>query len=139
MSQKNKQIIQQPQHSPFVAQHAQFQKIHSGPLPPAEELIKYNDAFPDAANRIIIMAELQQQHRFDLEKRVIDEQLKQSSRGQIFGFILGLIGLIGSVYAIISGYEVSGTILGGTSLTALVSLFVIGKREQKKSLEAKEK
>jgi len=117
----------------IIAQQAEFQVFaSSGPLPSADELIKYNLANPDAADRIIKMAELQQQHRFGLEINVINKQLKESQRGQLFGFILGLIGLLGSIYSINTGNEISGSILGGGSLTMLVSLFVLGKKEQKK-------
>ncbi|OGU16083.1 MAG: hypothetical protein A2X61_13295 [Ignavibacteria bacterium GWB2_35_12] len=100
-------------------------------------MIKYNNACPDAAERIIKMAEQQQQHRTELENKVITQQIKESQRGQIFGFILGLIGLLGSIILIYSGKEIGGSILGGGSLTLLVSLFVLGKKAQKKSLEEK--
>src|SRR5258708_6290391 len=41
---------------------------YSGPLPPPEMLVGYNDAFPGCAERIVAMAERQSQHRQDMEK-----------------------------------------------------------------------
>jgi uncharacterized membrane protein len=41
--------------------------VHSGPLPPPEDLAKYNMIVPDAAERILRMAEKQQAHRMELE------------------------------------------------------------------------
>ena len=40
------------------------------------------------------MAENQSEHRIELEKHAITEELKQSKKGQTFGFILALIGLV---------------------------------------------
>jgi uncharacterized membrane protein len=137
MSQKNNQMEQQSSNKKIVSQQTQVQTFRSGPLPPADELIRYNEATPDASDRIIRMSEQQQQHRFSLEKYVIENQLKESSRGQIFGFILALIGLLGSIFTIYSGKEIGGSILGGGSLTVLVSLFIMGKKEQRKSLDLK--
>ena len=40
---------------------------YSGPLPPADELKKYNEVSPQAAERIIAMAERQAAHRQKME------------------------------------------------------------------------
>lgn len=64
---------------------ARHQSIFLGPLPPASELIKYNSAVPDAANRIIKMAENQQQMR---EKELIANIEKDKK-----GFWAGLYSL----------------------------------------------
>ena len=44
-------------------------KISSGPIPSAEELSKYNKIEPELVNRIVSMAENQQNHRLNSEKR----------------------------------------------------------------------
>ena len=51
----------------------------SGPLPPPETLIRYNDAVPDGAERIIALAERQAAHRMALESRVVDADIKRSN------------------------------------------------------------
>lgn len=84
------------------------------------------------------MAEKQQDHRIGLENHTIKEQLTQSRRGQLFGLIVGLAVIASSIIAIISGFPWQGTILGTGGLTGLVSVFVLGRREQKKSLESKD-
>ena len=43
----------------------------SGPLPPPLVLVQYNEAVPDAADRIIKMAESQSSHRQNLETKVL--------------------------------------------------------------------
>ncbi|MFH1760058.1 MAG: DUF2335 domain-containing protein [bacterium] len=48
------------------------QASFSGPIPHPQILQKYNEIVPDAAARIIKMAENQATHRQDLEKTVDD-------------------------------------------------------------------
>lgn len=110
---------------------------HSGPLPIPEDLSEYNNIIPNGADRIMAMAEKQQQHRIDLEKKVVGRQTFQSQLGQIFGLLIGLgaIGMGG--YCTLQGHEIAGSILGTGGLTGLVSVFVLGKRAQKQSLERK--
>lgn len=68
-------------------------KSHSGPLPAPDTLSEYNELIPNGAERIMKMAENQQSHRHELEKKIIPNQVQQSKMGQWFGFILGLVGL----------------------------------------------
>ena len=110
---------------------------HQGPLPHWEDLEKYDRIIPNGADRIMSMAEKQQDHRMKLETTAITEQLTQSKRGQTFGFLIGLTAIVGGVVCIMFGYEWSGAFLGGGGLTGLVSVFVIGKKKQSKSLEDK--
>jgi uncharacterized membrane protein len=110
---------------------------HSGPLPPPEVLQKYNSAIPNGADRIMIMAEKQQEHRFELEKSTIKEQLSQSKRGQRFGLVIGLAAIAGSVSCILLGHEWPGAVIGVGGITGLVSVFVYGKTQQRKSIKDK--
>ena len=110
---------------------------HRGPLPPPEVLAKYNIAATNGADRIMLMAEKQQEHRFELEKTTINEQLSQSRRGQTFGFLIGLTAIAGSVTCIMFGHEWSGALLGVGGVTGLVSVFVYGKSSQRKSIAEK--
>lgn len=126
------------QNQPAIIQKHQQLTYRSAPLPPPEELNKYNDVVQNGAERIIKMAENQQQHRMNLEVMAVTSQLKESSRGQIFGFIIGLAGIIGSLVIANNGFETAGSIIGSTSLVGLVSVFVLGKKYQKNNLEKKD-
>lgn len=111
------------------------QRSHSGPLPDADTLIKYDTVIPNGADRIMKMAEGQQSHRMEMENKVITSQASQSKLGQIFGLIIGIIGIgSGTFLAAIGEATVGGIIAGGT-VVSLVSVFVIGKTIQRKSLE----
>lgn len=48
------------------------QSSYAGPLPPPGMLVQYNEAVPDAADRIIAMAERQSAHREQLETAVVN-------------------------------------------------------------------
>ncbi|MGO2103477.1 MAG: DUF2335 domain-containing protein [Psychroflexus halocasei] len=44
------------------------EKSHSGPLPDAETLVRYDSVIPEGAYRIMKMAENQQNHRISIKK-----------------------------------------------------------------------
>ncbi len=111
------------------------EKMHSGPLPDAETLVKYNSVIPNGADRIMKMAENQQSHRIKIENKVIQSQSNQSIVGQIFGLILGLVGLACGTFLAYNGIETVGAIIAGGTVVSLVSVFVIGKKTQRKSIE----
>lgn len=107
------------------------ERSHSGPLPDAETLIQYNSVIPEGADRIMRMAEKQQEHRMNLENSVISSQSKQSNLGQWFGLIIGLVGIGCGTFLAYCGETTVGGIIAGGTVVSLVSVFVIGKRTQK--------
>lgn len=103
-----------------------------GPLPSPKVLQGYNNVIKDGAERVIRMAENQSQHRMELEKYAINGQIKQSGRGQLFGFILALVCIFSTIYLAIKGHEKIAIALGSTTVVGLVSIFVVGKFFQSK-------
>ncbi len=112
-------------------------KSHSGPIPDAETLSEYNNVIPDGANRIMIMAEKQSEHRIAMENKVISSQIIQSNLGQIFALIIGLFTIGVGAWCICSGYEFGGGFLGVGGVVGLVTAFIQGKNSQKKDLNSK--
>ncbi len=55
-----------------------------GPLPPPRLLEQYNKILPGLAERIVSLTEAQSKHRQHLEKTVVESQVKESYRGQLF-------------------------------------------------------
>lgn len=105
---------------------------HSGPLPDPESLARYNEIIPNGADRIMKMAENQQGHRFDIERKVVKGTNNQTTRGQWFALIIALI-LIGAAifFGINKQPELAKSILI-TTLIGVVGLFISGKYLQKK-------
>lgn len=111
------------------------EKTHSGPLPDAETLIQYNTVIPEGADRIMKMAEKQQEHRMQIENKVINSQSSQSKLGQIFGLVIGVVGIASGTYLASIGETTVGGIIAGGTVVSLVSVFVLGKKVQRKNLE----
>jgi len=112
-------------------------RSHSGPLPPPEDLALYNQAIPNGADRIMKMAEKQLDHRVQIETVVIRSQQLQSGRGQIFGFLIGIIGILAGSYVTIQGHGVVGGAIAGTTSVSLVYAFIAGQRAQRRDLASK--
>lgn len=108
-----------------------------GPLPHPNDLAAYNEIVPGSAKTIINMALSQSEHRQNLEKSVINSDIKNSKLGLIFGLIIGLTGMGSAVYCASIGQPTVGSILGGGTLAMLVSTFVYGSKSRKKERERK--
>jgi uncharacterized membrane protein len=109
----------------------------SGPLPPPEALARYNDVLPGAAERIVAMAEKQQEHRQMLEKNVVFANSSSQTRGTYLGFIVAMSAIIGGTFLIYAGRGAMGIAAIISSLAALVGVFVYGRRSQRSELAKK--
>lgn len=114
---ENVQIIQQLRH-------------FSGPLPSPENLLNYDKVTPGAANRIIEMAEKNQEHRLYINKIMAESDVKKSLRGQIFGFAIAAIAFtVATICAFLDQKEI-GIAAIGFSLVSIVSTFVLGRKSK---------
>jgi uncharacterized membrane protein len=109
----------------------------TGPLPHPEILRGYEDVVPGAAERLLTMAERNSQHRRDMERIVVEGGSRRAWAGLVLGFIIAVLFLIVSAALIINGYEVAGTILGTVDVVGLVTVFVVGRVEQRQEREEK--
>lgn len=100
---------------------------HSGPLPLPRHLEQYDAVIPNGAERIMQMAENEQNHRHEMDKKVLPKHLNITKRGQVFGFIIALVVIGSGSFLAYEGHETVGSILVGTTVVSLVSVFVIGK------------
>ncbi|MFH1564357.1 MAG: DUF2335 domain-containing protein [bacterium] len=80
----------------------------SGPLPPPSILEKYNQIIPNAAERILVMAEKQSQHRRELEVKVTKADILDGRMGIICGLIIGLAGMVATVLISLYGQPIMG-------------------------------
>lgn len=112
--------VRKPSIPPIQAAHSvQIQhKSHSGPLPSPEDLQRYNDISPGAAERILIMAESEQRHRHDIERLAIETdtanqrefQVAETARingiflsdrrGQYLGAFVSILAIFGAVISV---------------------------------------
>ncbi len=143
--QPTKQIPQKPTlvlpkegQSPQKTEKVIFaQHTYQGPLPPAGELIAYNDAVPDAAERILKMAEAEQKHRHANEDKIIHESIQLDKRTQWMAFGLALLAFTIAGGAIYFGYPWVASLAIGTTLTTVLSNWFGREKEIKKDKKSK--
>lgn len=112
---------------------------YSGLVPPPEWMRGYNEEMSDGANRILAMAERQEEHRQWAEKYA----LKGDSRRSWAGLLLLAVFLAGALYVswdlAMAGRELGGGILGGVAVAGIVTAFIYGlisrSRERERRLE----
>ena len=108
-----------------------------GPLPPPRLLEQYNKILPGLAERIVSLTEEQSKHRQHREKTVVESQVKESYRGQLFGLLIGISGLAISLVLALQGHDTVAGIIGSGTLVSLVTVFVLGGKKQTKELKEK--
>jgi len=108
----------------MVAQSEYF----AGPLPHPDTLKRYNDIVPDAAERIIGMAERQATHRQELEKIAMQAEIQERRMGQLLGFFIAVAVLIMAAIFAYKDMPWPAGILVGTTLVSLVGAFIYGRK-----------
>lgn len=101
-------------------------------IPPPAILKSYNEVFENGAHQIFLEFKKELDHRIEMDKVVIPEQLNQSRSGQIYGLVIAISFLIATFILIIMGHEIYGTIIGGSNIITLVTIFVLNKRQIEK-------
>ena len=126
------------QSSDSAAEHMRFlgtaiqTSLYAGPIPPADELARYETALPGAADRILKMAESQQAHRQEAEMTVIRNDAGDSKDGIRGGVIVALAALaVAGIFAV-QGHPWFGIAAVLAPITALASVFVYGTHSRNK-------
>lgn len=102
----------------------------SGPLPSPRDLAEFDRVIPGAAERILAQFEKQAAHRMSIEWRVVRSKTWQSNMGSVFGFGIGTLGLWVAKEVAMSGQGAASAIIAAVDLVGLVSVFVIGRRQE---------
>ncbi len=118
------------------------QQLFSGPLPPPEIIQGYENVVPGSGERILAMAEKQQEHRLTIEKqqqehqvasetKLINNEIRLNYLGLICAFFIAVFGLSGSIYLGLKDKPVASAILSGGTLASLVGVFISGRSKIK--------
>lgn len=115
------------------------QQVYSSPLPPPEALAKYEQLQPGLVQKIIELTETQGNHRRELEAKHLEAQIKHQERrdceaklGQVFAFLIAILGIGGGIYIALQGYQAAGSIISALGLSGIVTPFIIGRQEKEK-------
>jgi uncharacterized membrane protein len=111
-----------------------YAKISIGPLPPPEVLAEYEEL--GYAERIVRMAEKEQDQRFSVETKGVDAEISKEKRGQAIGTFL-VTGLLAcGFYLLTIGQSVAGLVALVTAATGLAGTFLLARLPSKESAEA---
>ena len=110
-------------------------EISSGPIPSPQILQQYNQVVPDAAERIICMAEKQSDHRIDIEKKVVDSNIIKSYMGMSCAAIIAVYGLYIAKEIAVNGNPWAAGIIAALDLGGLIAVAVYNGSLQKKERE----
>ncbi len=112
--------------------------IQQSNMPDVATLEGYARVIPGGADRLIALIEKQVEHRIQLENVVVPEQVRQSRRGQCFGFIVACVSFVVSIVFLFMGQaNWAGWIATSTSV-GMAAIFVTGKVLSASSLQKKE-
>jgi hypothetical protein len=126
-----------------VTEYRQIE-LRKGPIPDAEELVRYADAHPAAPSIILGEFTTQGAHRrmierrtTSLERRAMEAAIQSEQLGLACALLIALVGFGCGTYLVATDHEVAGTVIFGLDVGALVSTFILGRRfpppEQKQS------
>lgn len=110
------------------------QKFYSGPIPDAESLQKYEEVCPGFAERLMRMAEKEQEERITIQKEVISvekylniKELNNYRRGQVFALISVILVISLCCLFLYNGYAKEAKEVAITVIASLAGVFIIGR------------
>lgn len=106
-------------------------EIFAGPLPPPAILAEYDNIVPGCAEKIIDQFIDQGNHRRNLESKVIDHEIRQSTRGLYTACGLVTLALAIGGYSVYLGQEWAGFATVFTAIGSLAGVFIYGTRTRK--------
>lgn len=103
-----------------------------GPIPPPEVMIAYSEKCPDVYKLILKMTDQYHKTSIECDKQLVELETKRTLRGQMFAFLIAILGIGGAVTCAFLGESVVGSALGSVTLINLVSSFMGQKRKTEK-------
>ena len=110
------------------------EQIFSGPVPPPEVLEKYEQIQPGFAERLLKMAEKEQESRiesqqkaFDAEKELATFELNNYKRGQIFALVSVFLVVALCGYALFKNFDKSARDIGVAVIIGVAGVFITGR------------
>jgi uncharacterized membrane protein len=104
---------------------------HQGPIPSPEVIAGYEKVLAGSADRIIKMAEKEQEHRHKLQLKNQTQVGWLTFIGQLFAFVIGVSGVAGGIFLVKNDKSVTGFSVFFTSLAALVGIFLYNRKRSK--------
>lgn len=100
-------------------------EMSSGPLPHPDIIAGYEQILPGAADRIVAMAEREQDHRHGMEDQFLDVQSGLAKVGQRCAVVIALAGLVAATILGVANQPAAAAFIAGIDLLSLVGLFIV--------------
>jgi len=113
--------------------HLESTSIHVGPIPYPKTLKEYKDISPDFPERIIKMAENEQEFKINVNKKIVNRGAFGDLLSRIFAFVVVCLFIMISYILIKDGETIAGTIFAGSTLTVIVGTFIYGTNSNRNS------
>ena len=114
-----------------------LQEQYSGPLAHPRIVAGYEQFLPGSADRILTMAEQQQQHRAAQEDRGQKAAIERDKRAMNRGFVLALALMLLSALAIYLGSDLVAFGMVATSVVSLAGVFLYSHHATRQELRNK--
>ena len=114
-----------------------LQEQYSGPMAHPRIAAGWEQLLPGSADRILVMAEEQQSHRMQQENRGQQAAIERDKRAMNRGFVLALILMLLSAFALYLGSDLVGFGFVATSVVSLAGVFLYSYRSARQELREK--
>ncbi|WP_274065417.1 DUF2335 domain-containing protein [Xylella fastidiosa] len=103
-----------------------------GPLPAPDQLARFDEIVPGAAERIIKMAEQEGEHSRGIRRFAMKASVGAQLIGQLSALTIAMCCLLLSYSLAVENHDAVAAILGGTSLTTVVLAFLRKNKSEEK-------
>ena len=117
----------------------QSTEISQGPLPPPRILKEYDSIIKNGAERIMAMAEKEQEARLlerklngESNRRLMERKLDYFKRGQWMALVVAAVMLGVAILFAFCGFEALSIITLSSTIVGVTALFVYSNKQQKK-------
>jgi len=114
---------------------ASFSHYFQGPIPPPEVIKGYEKVLPGSANRIIAMAEKEQDYRHQFSSIIVKSNVFTERLGLGAAFTLALVLSVGSIGLIYNDKNIEGLAIFIVEIVTLAGLFLYRQNRQEKRRE----
>lgn len=98
-------------------------------LPPPEVMKKYEETYTGAFKWVLVQTEEESKHRRKRSLLVNCFTFINICIGQIFGLIIGILGLTISAYLALHGAQTTAAIIGGSTVLGLTGSFLSNSKK----------
>lgn len=117
-----------------VSRAVHYEEI-SGPIPSPQILQQYNNIIPDAAERILRMAEKQSDHRISIESKIVNSNILKSYLGIILATVIVPYGLYIAKEIAIKGNPATAALIAALDIGGLIAIALTNARQQRRERE----